>query len=301
MKHCAYKKYIWNNLRDLVNIHDYVVLDLETTGLSPTDCNIIEVGMAKVTNDVYSDEFSSLVNPHNPLPKRITKITGITDDILIDAPSFSEIAERISVFIGDLPVIGHNISFDLSFLSHALDECGIAVNFTYIDTLAVARKAFPTFENHKLETLISELHLAENQTHRALDDVQCTLRLFQKVCDTYSSPLTDILLSCCRPIENCTLLPSDLPLEEKSLTLIGSFTFSYSSAQKLISAAGGTISKNITPDTDYLVYGFQDMQQENSEQYFRAIEYAKSLQNQGNNIELINEVKLLEICGVIFW
>lgn len=296
------KKFSWNKWSTVTSLSDYVVLDLETTGLSAKKEKIIEIGMVKISEGVKIGEFSSLIAPQKRLSSRITKITGITDSDLAGAPVFSEIGSKVKDFIGDSLVIGHNIVFDLTFLEAAFFECGIRIGYTYLDTLDLARKVFPDFENHKLETMISKLNLSDGQSHRALDDVYCTHALFQKICDLYSnSPFMDAVFSCCTPIETYYVAPTDYPLSGLSLVLTGTFTFTYSAVQKLISAAGGTVTKNISDDTDYLVYGFQDDLSGNLDAYEALIERASFLQNQGKKIQMINEVGLLKLCGIAFY
>lgn len=296
------KKFSWNKWSTVTHLSDYVVLDLETTGLSAKKEKIIEIGIVKISDGVKIGEFSSLVNPEKQVSSRITKITGITNSDLVEAPLFSEIGVTVKNFIGDSLVIGHNITFDLSFLESAFAECGIHIGYTYLDTLDLARKTFPSFKDHKLETLITQLNLSDGQSHRALDDVYCTHALFEKICDLYSnSPFMDAAFSCCTPIETYYIAPTDHPLSGLSVVLTGTFTFTYSAVQKLISAGGGTVTKNISDDTDYLVYGFQDDLSGNLDAYESMLERASFLQTQGKKIQMINEVGLLKLCGITFY
>ena len=292
----------WNKWNTITKLSDYVVLDLETTGLKPGVDKIIEIGMVKVADGKPCDTFSSLINPEKPIPTRITKITGITNKDAAVAPLFSAIASQIASFLGTSLILGHNIGFDLSFLIPALESCGIRSNFTCLDTCALAKKAFPELSNHKLDTLIGALSLSDRQTHRALDDVYCTLALFNKICEKFpDSPLLNAVYSCCTPIETFSYTPVEQPLAGKQLFLTGTFTFPYSAAKKLISAAGGTITYHISAQTDYLVYGFHDAQIEDPTRYEADLATAHEMQAQGHRIQLINEVQLLKICGVSFY
>lgn len=290
----------WSKWSTITKISDYVVLDVETTGLKPGVDKIIELGMVKVADGKLCGEFSSLVNPETPIPTRITKLTGITNEDLASAPLFSALASQIVSFLGDSLILGHNISFDLSFLVPALEACGSHPRFTCLDTCALARKAFPELPNHKLNTLIDALSLSDGQTHRALDDVYCTLALFNKIREKYpDSPLLNAVYSCCTPIETFSFSPPGQPLAGKRLFLTGTFTFPYSAAQKLISAAGGSVTYNLSDQTDYLVYGFQD--DEDMSRYEADLAAAREMQAKGHRIQLLNEVHLLKICGVSFY
>ena len=292
----------WSKWSTITKLSDYVVLDLETTGLKPGEDRIIEIGMVKVADGEPCGEFSTLVNPEMPIPARITKITGITNEDVASAPLFSALAGQIVSFLGDSLVLGHNVDFDLSFLVPALESCGSRPSFTCLDTCALARKAFPELPNHKLDTLICSLSLSDGQTHRALDDVYCTLALFKKICAKYpDSPLLNAVYSCCTPIESFSFSPVEQPLAGKQIFLTGTFTFPYSAAKKLISAAGGSVVYSLSDQTDYLVYGFQDTQAEDPARYETALAAAHDMQAQGHGIQLINEVKLLKLCGVSFY
>ena len=165
---------------------DYVVLDFETTGLSPKQDKIIEIGMIKVIKGELVDSFASFVNPQSKIPARITDITGITDDDVQDAPTDIEIAPVIHQFIGELPIIAHNASFDIGFLESLYRAAGLGAKLCYVDTLRLAREAFPDAPNHKLSTLADMLDLGE-QEHRAASDVNLTNSLFLS-CLYFSDP-----------------------------------------------------------------------------------------------------------------
>lgn len=157
----------------------YVVLDTETTGLNPKTDRIIEFAAIRCVNDVPVDGYRTFVNPERPLPDKIVKLTGITQADVDGAPLFSEVAQKILDFVGDDLVIGHNVTFDTGFLIQSFARTGRKVDLTYIDTLSLARQAYPDMVNHKLATLIQELDLLPHeQQHRAGSDVIATQRLF---------------------------------------------------------------------------------------------------------------------------
>lgn len=157
----------------------YVVLDVETTGLSPDKESIIELAMLKCMPDGSQEQFVALYNPEKKISPRITKLTGITDKDVSDAPLIGEQIDEIIAFIGDSPLVAHNASFDGGFLKAAIEKSGRNAAFTMYDTLEMSRRAFPDMENHKLETLIACLSLSDSpQVHRAMEDVECTQKLF---------------------------------------------------------------------------------------------------------------------------
>lgn len=159
---------------------DYVILDVETTGLSPESDRVIELAVVKVESGQVVDTFASLVNPERAIPENVVKLTNITQDMVADAPVFSALAEAIVSFIGDLPVVAHNASFDAGFLAEELNRAGVPFQFQYIDSIRLAKKAYPDMPNYKLKTLIKKLSLADHaQQHRAADDAMCTQRLYE--------------------------------------------------------------------------------------------------------------------------
>lgn len=165
---------------------DYVMLDTETTGFSANTDRIIEIGAIKCINDVPAETFTTFVNPDMHIPSNVSRLTGITDIDVRSAPQFSEIAEELMAFIGDLPVVAHNAHFDARFLASELNWAGLDYVFKAIDTLQLSRIAFPHLANHKLKTLIHELGLTDHeQQHRALDDAEVGHQLFLRCKEAY--------------------------------------------------------------------------------------------------------------------
>lgn len=157
----------------------YIVIDVETTGLSPDDDRIIEVAAVKCENDRIVDRFHSLVNPGRPIPSRVTQITGINNSDVKNAPDMNTIAPKLSEFIEDMPLVAHNANFDIKFIANSFKRAGVSKGMLYIDTLYLARIAFPDMQNHKLSTLIDEFGLLDHaQEHRAMSDVEATQRLY---------------------------------------------------------------------------------------------------------------------------
>lgn len=154
----------------------FVVVDLETTGGSPTTCGITEVGAVKLRGGECLDTFQTLVNPGLPIPPQITVITGITQAMVIPAPPIDEVLPALLEFIGGAIVVGHNVRFDLSFLREALQATDRPrLDNRSIDTYALARRLVrDEVPNLKLGTLASRFRLSHTPTHRALDDALAT-------------------------------------------------------------------------------------------------------------------------------
>ena len=151
-------------------IRDYVALDLETSGLNPSENQIIEIGMAKVCDGEITETYSRLLNPKEKLSQRIVELTGITDEMVAGQPHVSEVIDEIVSFIGDMPLLGHNIIFDYSFLKKACVNHGIPFEKNGIDTLKLARRLLPEVEHKNLDVLCAYFQITPGNSHRALDD-----------------------------------------------------------------------------------------------------------------------------------
>ena len=131
-------------------IDSYIALDLETTGLEPKKEKITEIAALKVEHGQITGRFVTLVNPKRPLTERVVELTGITDDMLKDAPVIENIIGEVLGFIGDLPLLGHNIRFDYSFLKQAAVNQKMEFECEAVDTLKLCRKLMPEQEKKNL-------------------------------------------------------------------------------------------------------------------------------------------------------
>lgn len=159
-------------------INDYVVLDLETTGLNPKTDKIIEIGAAKVRNGLIVESFSTFINPGRSLTPRVMEITGIHNEDLTEAPSIDEIIDRLIDFIGEDILLGQNILFDFSFVKKAAVNKKIAFEKQGIDTLRIARRFLTDLDSRTLSSLCEHYHI-EFRAHRAYNDAEATHKLYQ--------------------------------------------------------------------------------------------------------------------------
>ena len=157
----------------------YCVLDLETTGFSPLTEKITEVGIMKVKDGEVIDEFSCFVNPEKPIPQRVVEVTNITDDMVKDAETIDKVFPKVLEFLGDSVIVAHNAGFDVGFLKHNAKVLGYDFDYTYIDTLSLAKDLFPNFKKYKLGKIADELGIVVEVAHRALDDVDTTVKVFK--------------------------------------------------------------------------------------------------------------------------
>ena len=156
----------------------YCVLDLETTGISITTEKITEVGIMKVKNGEVIDEFEIFVNPEKPIPQRVVEVTNITDEMVKDAETIDKVFPKILEFVGDSIIVAHNASFDVGFLKHNAKLLGYEFNNTYIDTLPLAKDLLPDLKKYKLGKIADSLGIEVDVAHRALADVDTTVKVF---------------------------------------------------------------------------------------------------------------------------
>ena len=156
----------------------YVVFDLETTGFSAIKDKIIEIGAVKVEGGKITDRFSTFVNPGVPIPFRITQLTGITDQMVMEAPGIETVLPQFLEFIGEAALVAHNASFDVGFIEQNCRYQDIMPDFTSVDTVAMARILLPTLSKYKLNVVAGALHISLENHHRAVDDAGATAEIF---------------------------------------------------------------------------------------------------------------------------
>ena len=162
-------------------INRYVALDIETTGLNPAVDRIIEVGMARVEDGQITQKYSTLVYPGISVSERITELTGIHNEELAGKPRIEEIIGDITSFIGDWPILGHNVTFDFSFLKRAAVNNGYTITDDGIDTLKIARRLLPELEHKNLSFLCQYFNIDPGRSHRAYDDAVSASILYGKL------------------------------------------------------------------------------------------------------------------------
>lgn len=168
-------------------LKDYVAIDLETTGLSAKEDKIIEIGAVKITDGRETEVFQSFVNPARLISYKITQVTGINDDMVKDAPYIEDIIGEFLEFIGELPLLGHNLMFDYSFVKRAAVNFGQGFEKQGMDTLKLARKYLTALESRRLDYLCEYFGIEDENHHRALNDARAAYRLYEVLCDKYGA------------------------------------------------------------------------------------------------------------------
>lgn len=161
----------------------YCVLDLETTGFSAVTEKITEIGVMKVKDGEVIDEFSCFVNPEKHIPERVTEVTNITDEMVKDAETIDKVFPKLLEFLGDSVIVAHNAGFDVGFLKQNAKALGYEFDYTYLDTLSLAKDLFPDYKKYKLGKIAENLGIKVEVAHRALDDVDTTVKVFKVMLD----------------------------------------------------------------------------------------------------------------------
>ena len=167
------------------NLEDatFCVFDLETTGFSAVTEKITEIGIMKVKNGEVIDEFSCFVNPEKHIPERVTEVTNITDEMVKDAETIDKVFPKVLEFIKGSILVAHNAGFDTGFFKQISKNLGYEYDYTSIDTLSLAKDLFPDYKKYKLGKIAENLGIKVEVAHRALDDVDTTVKVFKVMLD----------------------------------------------------------------------------------------------------------------------
>lgn len=308
--HCIMPEHLKEMQQGLVSLHlpeQYVVLDIETTGLSPKTNSIIEIAAVKYQSGIQVDTFESLVFTDDVLPLDIQSLTGISPEELSEAPTLDQVIPGFASFISGLPLVAHNSSFDLGFLRVAFSKCGLSLDNEEIDTLKLARKAFPALTNHTLFALKEYLSIHVDASHRALPDalatgelyIRCTEQLIRYRTNTTSEEAMEGDVSTEKPIKQTQTSkggdPSH-PLYQKKIVFTGELSISRSEAMQQAIDVGAVIRTSVSTKTDFLVVGQQDPELVGSDGKSSKEEKAQELISSGKGkIQILHEAEFMSM------
>ena len=184
---CGCEIYLVDDLKNIVVnpkgqslMDSFVVFDIETTGFSSVTNHIIEIGAVKVENGKIVDRFSTYVNPQEPIPYRITKLTTITDADVMDAPTIDQVLPEFFAFCEGCVLVAHNASFDTGFIKENARKLELPYAYTHVDTLAMARVLLPQLAKFTLDHVAKTVGVSLENHHRAVDDAEATAKIFEK-------------------------------------------------------------------------------------------------------------------------
>lgn len=295
----------------------YCVIDVETTGRSPQWDHIIEVAALKISDGQEAGRFSSLIQPPSMPGGRyvdefIAALTGITDEMLESAPFAPDVLAEFVSFVGDVPVVGHYVGFDINFLYDSFDRyLDRPFSNDYIDSLRIARKLHPEMSHHRLADLVDLFNITHNDTHRAMGDVEATAECFARLKDealerhgseeefqkafqsvgSHSVKAADIQ-------GDAQKIDEDSPIFGCACVFTGKLEkFTRAEAMQIVADLGGINQDGVTKTTRYLILGNND--------YCASIKDGKSNKQKkaekwalkGTGIEILPETAFYDMLG----
>jgi len=292
---------------------DFVVFDLETTGFNYKYGDIIEIGAIKVKNNEIVDVFETFVRCNYNIPSKIVNLTGITNEMLLDAPNINEALDNFKNFIEDKLLVAHNAHFDINFIYDAFEEhCNIEFDNNFLDTLRISRLLFRDFKTHRLNFLSEKLDFTNKPSHRSLSDCYATLELYYKCkekCLENNIDLSNRKQKNNNSKKYSRFKPSDLIPEknklndnhilfEKECVFTGTLlNFTRKEAMQKIINIGGTCNGRVTKSSNYLIMGVQDYGKFVDGKESSKTKKAKKFISEGQDLKIIHEddfIKLLK-------
>ena len=284
-------------------INDYCVLDTETTGLSAYYNEIIEIGILKVRGNKIVDQYSQLIQPEEEIDSFITRLTGITNEMVAGMPSIMDVKDTVLSFIGDDIILGHNTSFDIRFLTEGFQQ---QIENPYMDTMQFARKVYPELKHHRLSDLSEYLNLSNNQ-HRTISDCITTKELYDAIKSTMSEKglrIEDLWVGANgkKGIDISTVVPTTVEIDEDSFFYGRHVVFTgklekmvRKDAMQIVVNLGGILDNSVCKQTNYLILGSTDYNASLRGEKSSKHKKAEKLKLEGQDIEIIDELTFYDI------
>ena len=303
--------------KSLIDIpNNYVVFDIETTGLDPEFDEIIEIGAVKIKDGIKIDTFNSLIKPEYEIDEFITELTGITNGMVENAPSIDEVLPKFMDFIRDYIIIGHNVNFDINFIYDNLEELNIPpITNDFVDTLRISRRLIPELKHHKLSDLANYFNIDTNGSHRSLKDVEITLEVLKNlntmIIEKHQN--MDNFKDACKPKSHSGIRASDITtnnteldeenmLYDKYVVITGTLgKMLRKEAMQVIADLGGHCQDGVNKDTNYLILGNNDYNPILRGKKTSKLLKAENLKLKGQDIEIISENVFYDIIPESIW
>lgn len=291
------------------NPTNYVIIDIETTGLDPEYCEIIELAAIKYENNKEIARFHSLVKPDYEIDSFITSLTGITNEMVKNSPKLSEVILDFYNFLKDEILIGHCVYFDINFIYDALEKENIILSNDYINIMRFSNKILPQLENQKLNTISSHYNVTL-PNHRALTDCVATNECYQKLLQdintkystfeefrkafSYKSTRAKNITT------TTTVFNEDHPLYNKTCVFTGTLKhFVRKDAMQLVVNLGGFCKDNVTKDTNYLILGNLEYSSNVKDGKSNKLKKAETYILDGKELEIISENVFLDLLSEV--
>lgn len=287
--------------------NDYVVVDLETTGMNPRWEDILELAAIRYRDGIETDRYEQLIKPSQPIRPFISRLTGITDDMVADCPSIDAAIKDFSEFLGEDILIGHNIAgFDTIFIADAYERyLSRQLTNHCVDTLRISKKVLPNLPSYSLGAISSMLDVPYHGAHRGAADCEITHCCYQKMRSSILEKGTEedfIALFAHKPKKiqvdkivalSCNIDPSH-PLFEKIIVFTGALAMSRAEAMQMAVNCGAILKTSVTTKTAYLVVGSQDITRVGDDGMSTKEEKAHALNASGKaHIQIISEEEFI--------
>lgn len=290
---------------------NYTIIDLETTGLDSEFDEIIEISALKIKNDCVIDEYSTLIKPNFPINTFITELTGITNEMVENAPTIEQEIKRLINFIGNDILIGHNINFDINFICNNYNKIE-KDNFIndYVDTLRLARRILSDLHHHRLIDLVKYYEIKSDGFHRSSKDCKNTLEVYLhlkqdilKKFDSEDNFIAEMKKSSILKASNISTFNKDFdithPLYNKKCVFTGSLEIMQrKEAMQKVVDIGGLVQDNINKETNYLIVGSLDYSSNVRDNKSSKMKKAESMKLKGLDIEIISENVFYEMLNI---
>lgn len=283
-------------------LDDYVVVDLETTGLMPSFDGIIEIGAIRYAGDVEVARFHSFVSASVPLDPFIVAHTGITDVMLEGAPEIEEALPRLLEFVGDSVLVAHNANFDVNFIyDDAANLLDVKFSNNFVDTMRLAKKCGLPVENHKLVTLAEYFGISQDVAHRSAADCETTHALYVKLKEYITANGVSLAPKHYDgSISGITATTTDIDPDNPFYGKVVAFTGTLESMQRkdaaqLVANLGGILGDGVTKKTNFLVLGNFDYCSTIKEGKSNKHKKAEQLILKGQDLQIIPESVFLSM------
>jgi len=296
-------------------LSDYIIFDIETTGLDSSYDEVIEIGAIKVKNNKIVSKFNSLVKPKNEIDEYITELTGITNEMVKDAPTIEEILPDFMNYIGNDILIGHNVNFDINFIYDNLyrNKFDVLTN-DFIDTMRISRKLLPELLHHRLIDLAKYFKIDSTNNHRSLKDCEITMNVYENLkeialqkydnVDEFKNAFKKHKKEGLRAkdiVSTNTEFDADNLFYDKYVAITGTLEkMQRKEAMQIIVDLGGHCEDNVTKKTNYLILGNNDYNPILRGKKSSKLIKAETLKLEGKDIEIISEnvfYDIIDDCG----
>ena len=285
----------------------YTVVDTETTGLDPQKNRLIEIAAIRIRGGKETARFETLIKPGRKLSKKITEITGITDEDLRDAPMPQDALQQFMDFLQDDIIVAHNANFDVNFIYDSLQRCALPpLKNNFVDTLRLAKFVLPCMEDYKLSSLANYYQIPQPVAHRALADCETTAQLLQKLEEDIKARSIDLTqyqkkgYSSQSKVAGITAEPGyekpDSPLYGKRCVFTGELdSMTRREAAQLVVNIGGFCTDKVSKKTDYLITGRDEYHIGENAGLGAKMSQANELIQGGAELRIITESDFLEM------